>query len=291
MTTRRTFLQQASLLSAGLLIFPSFSCTKPASNVGLQLYSLREQLPLDVKGVIAKVAEAGYKEVETYGLSIPDNKFWGMGTKDVKALFDSHGLSSPSGHYGIDQMLNTGETNDLQKIIEAASILKQEYVTVPYLADIFRKTTDDYKKVAAKFNTAAELCKKSDLKFAYHNHDFEFMDMGGVTGYDILLKETDPELVKFEADLYWIVRAGKDPIAMFDQHPGRFVMWHVKDMDKADNGLNTEIGSGTIDYKKIFEHTKTSGVEHFFVEQENFAIDPYESISKSFNHVKNVLLK
>jgi sugar phosphate isomerase/epimerase len=264
---------------------------KPITKVGLQLYSLREQIPNDVKGVIAKVAKAGYKEVETYGFS-KDKGFFGLRPKEFKALLDSHNLYSPSGHYGIDQFLKEGKTDDLNVTIDAVKVLGSKYLTVPYLGEEYRKTADDCKRLAEKFNKAGEICRKAGIKFAYHNHDFEFKPVEGVSLYDVLLKNTNPSLVKFEADLYWVVRAKQDPISMFKKHSGRFVMFHIKDMDKTNPGLNTEVGNGAIDFKKIYAHAATAGVEHIFVEQENFTkIDPFVSITKSANYVKSNLLK
>ena len=154
-----------------------------------------------------------------------------------------------------------------------------------------RQNIDDYKKIAQKVNEAAELCKKSGIKLAYHNHDFEFKDYDGTTGYDILLKETDKNLVHFELDLYWVVRAGKDPLQLFKENSGRFTMWHVKDMDKENKDWNTEIGNGSIDFKTIFANAKLSGMKRFFVEQEtNYVPNPLGSIATSYNYVNKNLV-
>lgn len=292
MNSRRNFLKNAGIAAAGAMILPSFACSAlaaPTRKIGLQLYSLREQLPKDVRGTIAKVAEAGYKEVETYSYSLKD-KFWGLDPKSFKALLDQHGLTAPSGHYGMDPFIKNGDQEGLKSYIDAAKIVGGEYITVPYLGDDLRKTQDDWKKVAGRLNEAAAICKAGGLKLAYHNHNFEFVKYGDTTGYDILLKETDPDAVKFEMDIYWVVRSGNDPFKLFTDHPGRFPMWHVKDMDKADNTINTEIGSGTIDFKKIYANAKLAGLEHLIVEQENFSIDPYVSIKQSADFVKKNII-
>jgi len=161
---------------------------------------------------------------------------------------------------------------------------------VPYLGDKLRATADDFKLVADKLNKAGEIGKAAGLKLGYHNHDFEFKPVGGVVLYDVLLKETDPALVDFELDLYWAVRAGLDPIKLIEAHPRRFTMWHIKDMDKAQPEHNTEVGAGSIDFKKIFQHAKTSGLKHIFMEQEYFAIDAYQSITQSAAYMKKNLL-
>lgn len=290
MNSRRTFIKQTGLLAAGALLAPSLAFKPAKKTVGIQLYTLRDQLPKDVKGVIRKVAEAGYKEVETYGYSIKD-KFWGLDPKAFKSLLNENGLKAPSGHYGMDNFFLTGNSDELKTYIEAANIVGGSYITVPWLGEELRKDIDGFKNVAEKLNKAAELCKASGLKLAYHNHDFEFKPHGDQIGYEVMLKQTDPKLVHFEMDLYWVVRSGNNPVKLFEENPGRFPMWHVKDMDKANPALNTEVGNGSIDFKEIFKHTKLSGLKHAFLEQENnYVPDPFESIVKSYKHISSQLM-
>ena len=290
MTTRRDFLTQAGFLSAAALLAPALVKAAAGNHVvGLQLYTLRDQLPKDVKGVIAKVAQAGYKEVETFGYS-KKGGHWGLSTKEFKSLLSSHGLTTPSGHYGMDQLLGEDKWDDVKDYIETAKILGQEYVTCPYVNEKFRKTPDDFKRIAEKLNKAAELCKKSGLKLAYHNHNFEFEPVNGTMLYNVLLKETNPALVHFEMDLYWVVRAGQDPVKWMRENPHRITMVHVKDMDKAEPNLNTEVGKGSIDFKRIVAEAKKIGVKHYIMEQENFKIDPYTSITESCKYMKNTLM-
>jgi len=291
MNSRRTFIKQAAVAAAGLAILPDFACSpaaKAGKAVGIQLYTLRELLPQDVKGVIEKVARTGYKEVETYGYT-KEAGFWGLEAKSFKALLDANGLKAPSGHFGMDEFIKTGNKELLKPLLEGATTLEMEYFTCPYLDAALRPDLDAYKRIAARLNEAAELSRQAGLQLAYHNHDFEFQQQGNGRGYDVLLNETDKELVKFEMDLYWVVRSGNDPVALFNQHPGRFAMWHVKDMDKKDNTINTEVGTGTIDFKAIYKHAKQAGLKHLIVEQENFSIDPFESIKKSFDYVDHEL--
>jgi sugar phosphate isomerase/epimerase len=289
MTTRRTFLAQAGLASAGMLLAPGLLKAETNHVVGLQLYSLRDQLPKDVKGVIAKVAKAGYKEVETFGYS-KQGGFWGLDAKAFSELLKANGLTTPSGHYGLDQFFVQGKTDDLKSYIEAANITGQTYVVVPSINESVLKSAMDFRKVADNLNKAAEICKQSGLKLGYHNHNFEWRSVNGTTFYDTILKYTDPKLVHMEMDIFWVVRAGQDPIKIFEQHPGRFALCHVKDRDKKNPNINTEIGKGSIDFKKILSKAKLAGLEHFIVEQENFTnIDPYVSITESASYVKNVL--
>jgi sugar phosphate isomerase/epimerase len=289
MTTRRTFLAQAGLASAGMLLAPGLLKAETNHVVGLQLYSLRDQLPKDVKGVIAKVAKAGYKEVETFGYS-KQGGFWGLDAKAFSELLKDNGLTTPSGHYGLDQFFVQGKTDDLKSYIEAANITGQTYVVVPSINESVLKSAMDFRKVADNLNKAAEICKQSGLKLGYHNHNFEWRSVNGTTFYDTILKYTDPKLVHMEMDIFWVVRAGQDPIKIFEQHPGRFALCHIKDRDKKNPTINTEIGKGSIDFKKILSKAKLAGLEHFIVEQENFTnIDPYVSITESASYVKNVL--
>ncbi len=288
MSNRRTFIQQAALISAGMLVNPADLISKPRQKVGLQLYTLRNLISKDVRAVIAKIADIGFKEVETYGFS-PTGGFWGLKPNEFKSLMKSHGIKSPSGHYNFEPYLGANNLDSLKSNIEAAQELDQKYLTVPYLSEPLRKNLDSYKSLAAKLNEAAVHARQAGLQLVYHNHDFEFINFNGTTGFDILLRETDPQDLKFELDIYWAVKAGKDPVALFEQNPGRYVMWHVKDMDKADKSY-TEVGSGSIDYNKIFAKYKQSGMKHYFVEQDVIKIDPYESITRSFQHVKSSIL-
>lgn len=290
MNSRRDFIKNLGLATAGAMILPSFSFTSAASKpVGIQLYTLRDLIGKDVKGVIEKVAKAGYKEVETYGYS-KRNGYWGLDTKAFKTLLNDNGLKTPSGHFGIDPFLKDGKAEDLQPYIDGAAEVGMTYLTVPWIGDSLRGSLDDYKKVSARLNEAAELCKKSGLKIAYHNHDFEFKKFDGGTGYEVMLQETDKKLVSFEMDIYWVVRSGNDPVALFNKYPGRFPMWHVKDMDKANHGITTEVGTGEIDFKTIFKHAKQAGLKHAIVEQENFSKDPFVSIKESFEYVSRDLV-
>lgn len=306
MSNRRVFLQQTSIAALAALLSPAAisaalagtNGTAAINKIGIQLFTLRALLLKDVKSVISEVAKIGYNQVETYygypGAYTTEG-FWGLDAKAFKALLKNNGLSSPSGHYNTTAYLaKDGNDDVLKSQIETAAMLGQKYFVIPALPTNIRQagTLDDYKEMAAKFNKAAELCKQHHLKLAYHNHNFEFKDQGnGVTGYDILLSETDPALVKFELDIFWAVNAGKDPLEMFAKHEGRFTMWHVKDMDKSDKNVYTEVGTGSIDYKNIFKNAKSSGLEYIFLEQDVIKIDPYESITQSIKYVKTILSK
>jgi sugar phosphate isomerase/epimerase len=292
MNSRRTFIKQAGVAAAGAILMPSFACSTAAASssrpIGLQLYTLREYLPKDVKGVLAKVAQAGYKEVETYGYT-PADGYFGTNLSTFKTILKDNGLTAPSGHFGFDTFYKSGNTDDIKPLIASASELEMKYYTVPYLDPSLRNNIEDFKKLAERLNQTLVLCKEAGIKLAYHNHDFEFHKYGEQTGYEVLLTEGDKD-IHYELDLYWVVRSGNDPIALFNKYPGRFVMWHVKDMDKANRSINTEVGSGSIDFKKIYKEAKLSGLEYLIVEQENFSMDPYKSIKQSFDYVNREVI-
>ncbi|WP_228526551.1 MULTISPECIES: sugar phosphate isomerase/epimerase [unclassified Flavobacterium] len=279
------------MAATAVLAFPSFAFNMNKKEIGLQLYTLRDELSKDVKSTLEKVALAGFTTVETYGFSIKD-QFWGLSPIELKEILDANGLKAVSGHYNLGSFLYDGNTIEIPAAIEAAKILKSEYLTIPWIDEPFRRNIDDYKKIAQRLNEVAKMCQKAGLKLAYHNHDFEFQKHNGITGYEILLKETDKDLVSFELDLYWVVRSGNDPLQLFAVNPGRFTMWHVKDMDKIDKALNIEVGSGLIDFKPIFKASKQSGMKHFFVEQENnYNGNFFESIKTSCSFISNNLIK
>lgn len=294
MINRRSFLQQTAILSAGVLFSScrtAMASSKPFNKMGIQLYTLRGEILKEPRGVIAAVARAGYDDTETYDYNLK-NKFFGLTPAEFSQLLKDNGLTTSSGHYGMEQLITKGSFEDLKTYIDAAKIVGQEYIILPHLAPALRSTSDQWKAIADKCNKAGELCKASGLQFGYHNHDFEFQKLadGGV-GYDILLKNTDPNLVNFELDLYWAVRAGHDPITLFKENPGRFVMWHVKDMSKGDPKVQTEVGKGSINFKEIFANAKLAGTKRFFVEHENnYVPNPLGSIVTSASYVRSNLM-
>ncbi len=289
MPSRRQFVQQTSIITTGLLITPGdfFKLKKP---VGVQLYTLRGDIAKDAKGTIEKVAALGYKQVETFGYN--NGKYFGMTATEFGQFLKSIGLTSPSGHYfGGGFFFDDKWEEKWLSLVNDAKTIGQKYVTVPSLDNDHRKDADSYKAFAQKLNRAGELAKSAGLQIAYHNHDFEFKDLGGQTGYNVLLKETDPNLVKLELDIYWAVKAGYNPVDLFKASPGRYAMWHVKDMDNTERKYFTEVGSGIINFKNIFDNAKLSGMEYFFVEQDVCPGPPLDSISKSITYIKKNLTK
>lgn len=295
MSTRRTFIKQTTLATSGLFLMKG-RWPKPGQLIGLQLYTVRAELEKDVEATIAKVAGIGYNSVEVFGYG--NGKFFGKTPAEFLAILKKNDLITPSGHYSIDTYLSNGDEDDLKKTVGVAAQMGHEFLVIPYLADNMRTSLDDYKKLAAKFNSAAVIAKSAGLKLAYHNHDFEFKDWGGgKTGFEVLLKDTDPSLVNFEMDIYWVVRAGHDPVKIIKEHPGRIKMWHLKDMASKEPASYTTagpqffapVGSGIINFKEIFKYKKESGMKYFFVEQDQTKLPVYEAIAKSFADVKKMV--
>lgn len=291
MIKRRDFLISSGLALGAIAIAPSLAFSMKKNKIGMQLWTLRDSLPKDVKGVLAQVGKAGYTEVETYGYS-PKTNFFGTSVKDFKSILCDNNLKATSNHFDFNGYLENGNTDVFKSYTETANLLGSKYIVFPYVVENLRaKSADDYKMMAAKINKVAAVAKAAGLKFAYHNHAFEFEKFGATNGYEILLNETDKNLVDFEMDLYWVVRAEHDPLQLFKEHPGRFKMWHVKDMDKVNPDFNAEIGTGKIDFKAIFAQAKLAGMERFFLEHEsNYKPNPIESSITSYTYIKNNLI-
>lgn len=289
MTTRRDFIKQSSLLSAALLVNRN-DFFKTQKRIGVQLYTLRNDLSKNPRAVLEQVAALGYLDVETFGYN--KGKWFGMTAVEFAGELKKNGLKSPSGHTfpgGI--FLKDGWEEDWKKAVDDSKTLGQEYIVIPWLEEPHRKSLDNYKKIAEGLNKAAGMAKEVGLKFAYHNHDFEFATIDGQTGFDILMNGTDPKLVAMELDIYWAVRAGKDPVELFKAHPGRFPLWHIKDMDKTEKKFFTEVGNGVIDFKTIFANAKKAGMKHFYVEQDQCPGAPMDSIKQSIGYLKANIVK
>ncbi len=294
MTTRRSFIKTSAILSAGILAAPNlFAVDK--KYVGLQLYTVRNAMEADPVAALAKVAQIGYNSVEgaTY---TGTQKFYGMDAAAFAKQLKQNGLIMPSSHYRLGEEKTNGANTQgtilfgWDKAIEDAATVGIKYMVCAYLSNPERGNLDKYKKLADQFNIAAEKCKKAGIQFAYHNHDFEFVQQDGKYPYEILLNNTDKNLVKMEMDIYWMVKAKQDPIALFNQHPGRFPLWHVKDMAKTPSQTFTEVGNGSIDFKKIFAQADKSGLDYYFVEQDSTPGNPYDSVTQSISYIKKNLI-
>lgn len=280
MINRRTFVKTISAGVAASMVFPGrLLAASPEKLIGIQLYILHGQMKEDPVANMQKVAKIGYNAIETAGYA--DRKFYGIDPVEFKVLCDDLGLIPQSSHADVN-LKNIDETID--DTINAG----MTYLVLPSLDKDKRKTLDDYRKAAEEFNTIGEKCKEIGLTFAYHNHAFEFEPLEDTIPYDILLKNTDPELVTMELDIYWIIYSGAEPLDYFKRYPGRFQLFHVKDMSREPSMQSTEIGEGTIDYKTIFAKKAEAGMKYFYLEQESFEMDPFASIAISYDYLKNL---
>jgi len=278
MQTRRNFLATLGAAAfgiasrdavAGELLAPS----KKINKIGLQLYTVRDLMKADVPGTLAKVAAIGYKEVEFAG-------YFGHTPAQIRDLLKRNGLSSSSSHLPFDSL-----ESGWPKALADAKAIGNEWVTIPWLPEEKRRTLDDWKRHAELFNRAAGQAKAADLKFAYHNHDFEIRPMDGTRPLDLLLNSTDPKLVDFEMDLYWVVFGGGNPLDFFNQHPKRFRMVHAKDSSGPPDNRIVDVGQGTIDFRSIFAQSEKAGIKRYFVEHDQPA-DPIATIRNSYNYLR-----
>ena len=294
MINRRELLKQMAWITAGSAMVnqaSAFVSDVKNKKIGVQLYTVRNEISKDAKGSIKRVAELGFGEVENFGYN---GKFFGMTPAEYKSLLGEVGLTAPSGHYMYGNFGNRQIPGTIlygwEKAVEDAKAIGQQYMVVAYLMPEERKSIDDYKKIAADLNKAGEICKQAGIQLAYHNHEFEFEGMGGQLPFDILTKETDSKLVSIELDLYWASFANQNPVELFNKHKGRIALWHVKDMDNTPKRNFTEVGNGQIDFASIFKNAKASGMKHFFVEQDVCPGSPFDSIAKSIGHIKRNLV-
>jgi sugar phosphate isomerase/epimerase len=297
MKNRRDFIKTATIIAAGSIILPQITCKSgkavaqgKTSNkvIGLQLYTLRDKLPKDLEGTLKMVAEIGYKNVEGYDYT--NRKILGKAPAEFRKIVEDLGMKLPSMHVVTE--LTSGESrssilDQWKTTVEDMASIDVHYVVYAIIPESERKSLDDFKMWADRFNQFGEICRQAGTQYVYHNHDFEFIPHDGQKGYDIFLKNTDPSLVKFEIDLYWTTKAGEDPVAYIEKNPGRFELYHVKDMENSPSKTFTEIGQGTIDFERIFKVKDIAGMKLFFVEQDLSKIDRFKSIKMSFDYLNN----
>lgn len=304
MTNRRSFIKSSTALAAaGLLMkqqaFADFFDKRAMPPAGLQLFTFFNTMDNDVNGTLKKIAEIGYKEIES--AFSKKGGFYGYSAKEFNKVLNDLGLSWKSHHViGAPFKLPPGAKpptgpdgkpitippmknlrDNMQELVDTVAEAK-----IPYLvcASTPYSTAEELKSSIDTLNKTNEACKKAGLKFAYHNHDGEFKTFDGKVPYDVMLSETG---VLMELDICWTVKAGIDPVELFKKHPGRFHLWHVKDIDKDMKGPQP-VGTGIIDWKRLFANASTSGMTHYFIEHDMPA-DPVASITTSFENLKRVL--
>ncbi len=287
---RRTFLGTATTVTAATLLTSRLGWAAgdhKIDKVGLQLYTVRDLMQADFDATIANVAKIGYKEVEFAG-------YFGRTGQQVRAACDKNGLAAVSTHIQYDEL-----DDKFPSVIETSKTIGLKYIVCPFIKEELRKSPDIWKQAADKFNRCGELSKKAGMQFAYHNHWFEFLPVDGKLPYDELLRLCDANLVKMEMDLCWITAAGADPLKYFNLYPGRFPLVHVKDLHSmpkvtAGGGQNfgdtvdlTAVGSGIIDWKRIFAQSDKAGIKHYIVEHDK-PTDAYASITQSYQYLEKL---
>lgn len=273
MHTRRDFLKSAGGLALSAALLPISSQAAKVKSVGLQLYTVRKEMLADATGTLKQLAKIGYKELES--ARSDKGNFYGLQPKEIRKIANDLGMTVRSGHVHIDK--------DWQRSIDSAAEAGQEYLICSSLPSQ-GQTVANYQRVADLFSKAAEDCKKANLVFGYHNHDYEFEKADGKVLYDILLERSDPNLVKMELDLGWVIVTGYDPLNYMEKYPGRFPLWHLKDMDKAKKE-STEFGKGQINIAKMLQNANKSGMKYFFVEQEEYAGAPMDSVKYNYEYL------
>ncbi len=270
---RREFLKVTTTIASGLALTSlagklagcnsSNRMTVNNPTFGLQLYTLRDEMPKDPKGILEQVASFGYKQIESYEHD-KLGMYWGMKNTKFKKLMDDLGMKLVSSHADINK--------DFERKAEEAAAIDMNYLICPYLGP--QKSMDVFKKAADKFNIAGEICKKNGLRFAYHNHDYSFRLLDGQYPQDVMMNATDKALVDYEMDIYWVVTAGQDPVQWMNKYPNRFRLAHVKDRSKnlplSETSASTIVGSGSIDFAQILSAGKKQGLDYFIVEQERY---------------------
>jgi len=264
---RNEFLKlSGGLALAGLASKSGFASlageTAKLKNFGIQLWSVRDDLAKDPKGVLKQLSSYGYKQIESFEGG--KGMFWGMSNTEFKAEMDNLGMKIISSHCDINK--------DFEKKAAEAAAIGMKYLICPYKGP--QKELDAFKKFADEFNQKGEICKKNGIRFAYHNHDYSFATLNGEMGQDVMMKNTDAGLVDFELDMYWVVAAGQDIETWLKKYPKRFRLCHVKDRKKGapltDKDESVVVGTGSIDYPRILKTAKKLGMEYYIVEQEKW---------------------
>jgi sugar phosphate isomerase/epimerase len=273
---RREFLSTAGAITLGSMLPPACRTAHGAKidKIGIQLYTVRDQMKADFEGTLARIAQIGYKEVEFAG-------YYDRTPADVRAILARNGLAAPSTHMMSDNL------DGWKKAIDLAKSVGHDYLVAPWIPEEKRKTLDAWKRIAQEFNAVGGLAKDAGIQFAYHNHDFEFPKVEGQVPYDVLLQNTDPKLVQLEIDLYWITKGGQDPLAYFARWPGRVPLVHVKDSMGGPEHKMVDVGQGQIPWSRIFAKREQAGIKHFFVEHDQ-PPQPFDDIATSYTYLKNL---
>jgi sugar phosphate isomerase/epimerase len=275
MISRKSFIKKTGTALATSLLLPFSGFYPDEIKTGLALYTLRDEMAKDPDGTLARVAQIGYNWVEAAGYS--GGRFYNLKPLEFRNLVVKHGLKPASSHCTVNQA-------NIDRVVDETAEAGISYLVLPSLPSLWRKSPDGYKEAARFFNLAGEKCRKAGLRFAYHNHTSEFKKIKGQLPYDLLLSATDPGLVTFEPDLCWITAANQNPADYFKKYPGRFELFHLKDMTA--HKKDATLGEGIIDFKNILDLREKAGMIYFFVEQDNcISHPPFDSIKISRDYL------
>lgn len=297
---RRDFLKVSGAGALGVMALGPMGCAsgstaeKPGPGVGLQLYSIRDAMDADVPGTLKKVADLGYKNLELAGYS--DGKFYNHAPAEFKQMVNDLGMQVISSHTMVEA---AGITLDNAKIMaDAHAALDAKYCVQPWVEEVDRNI-ESYKKMIGDWNQVGEIMKDTGIQFAYHNHNFEFVNIDGIVPYyDLFMKEMDADLITMEIDLYWVTKAGQDPVEMINKYPGRFQLFHLKDMYEETEPYYevikddiAPVGAGIIDFNRVMAVKETAGMKYFFVEDDNQGNGkPFEGIQTSIDNITGKIL-
>jgi len=296
--SRREFLRVSAAGALGAFALSQFSCTKDPKSfgLGLQLYTIRDAMALDVPGSLKKVSDAGYKYVELAGYA--DSKFYGYEPADFKKLVNDLGMEILSSHTQVEAEGITLE--NARKMAEDHARLEVKYCIQPWVVEEARTTIDSYKKMVADWNKVGEIMKQNGIQFGYHNHNFEFATVEGKIPYfDVMMPELDKDLVTMEIDLFWTTKAGQNPVDIIKKYPGRFQLFHMKDMYTKEAPYYTTVGEddfapvgeGVINFKEILAVKDIAGMKYMIVEQDlSRDGQPFADIKKSVINLTTKIL-
>ena len=287
MLNRRNFLAAAGALVAGAVCRAPVAASgsvplaraprEKLDRIGIQLYAVRREMQRDDEGTLRRLAEIGYREVEFAG-------YHNRSPAETRGMLARLGLTAPSTHVGYDLV-----ARDWDRALDDALARGHKYVTIPWLPADVRRSVATWRSVADVFNRAADAARTRGLEFAYHNHDFEFARVEGQVPYDLLLAHTDPALVSFQMDVFWLVKGGADPMAYLTAHPRRFTMLHIKDSGGPPAHPQVDVGAGTIDFAAILRRDadQRGTIRHVFVEHDQPA-DAMAFAKASFDHLNRL---
>ena len=253
----------------------SGSGTTRLQPLGVQLYTLRSEMEGRVEQTLERVASIGYQEVE-----LVRSQYFGHSPTEIREMLARTGLRAPASH-----IAPSFETDAWERILDDANEVGHEYVVVVSIPLNMRANLDDWRRTAEAMTGAGERARAAGLQYAYHNHDFEFIEMDGRVAFDVFCEESDPELVQIELDLYWIIHGGGDPVAFFNRWPGRIPLVHVKDRTGA--GEMADVGAGVIDWAGLFQHIDHAGMKHFLVEHDR-PDGAFRSIEASYRYLSRL---